>query len=149
MYGDSCDARRRKAGGCVYATAGCFDGGVGTRLWRSGVRSVLSRSGYAGTFRVAPVLSLDCVEDYRIETFVFSVAGSSLTVSGAPIFGATLTGAVPAGAAFTVSGNSGCGSYTLTGTFTCANRFSGTFTSSFSGSCSLCGGGSVSVVGRI
>lgn len=148
---DSCDpAAMDGAGGCVYATAGGCDGGVGMPDAGGPVCDPFDpTTGYTGTFRVAPVLSLDCVEDYRLETLVFSVAGATLTARGAPSFGATLTGPAPSGAMFTVSGSSGCGSYTLTGTFTCANRFSGTFTSSFSGGCSICGGGSVSVVGRI
>ncbi len=148
---DSCDPSAMEgAGGCVYATASGCDGGVGMPDAGGPVCDPFDpATGYTGTFRVAPVLSLDCLEDYRVETFAFSVSGSTLTVRGAPLFGATLTGATPSDASFTVSGSSGCGTYTLTGTFACANRFSGTFTSSFSGACAACGGGSMSVVGRL
>jgi hypothetical protein len=148
---DSCDPTAMDgAGGCVYALATGCDGGVGAG--DAGVPvcdPFVPATGYAGTFRMAPVLSLDCIEDYSIMNMTFSVSGGMLRVTGAPSFGATLTGPVPSGATFTVSGSSSCGDYTLTGTFACANRFSGMFTSSFSSECSICGGGTTTVVGRI
>lgn len=137
-------------GGCVYAIATGCDGGVGSA--DAGLPTCDPfdpATGYTGTFRMAPVLSLDCIENYSITSFTFSAAGGRLTVSGSPSFGATLTGALPTGADFTVTGSTSCGDYTLTGRFVCESRFSGTFTSSFSGECAICGGGSTMVVGRI
>lgn len=150
---DTCDptvVNGDVTGGCVYTLATGCDGGVGAGDAGMPVCDpFVPATGYTGTFRVAPVLSLDCLEDYSIMNLAFSTAGGTLTVTGTPRFGTTLTGAVPTGAEFTVTGSTACGDYTLTGRFVCANRFQGTFTSSFSGECSICGGGSTMVVGRI
>lgn len=137
-------------GGCTYALATGCDGGMG-----SGDAGLPTcdpfdpATGYTGTFRVAPMLSLDCTVDYSIATFAFSTSGGMLRVTGAPTFAATMTGAIPTDASFTVTGTAGCGTYTLTGMFVCANRFQGTFTTSFSAGCAICGGGTTSIVGRI
>jgi hypothetical protein len=150
---DTCDptvASGEVMGGCVYTLATGCDGGTGTGDAGVPVCDPFDPvAGYTGAFRVAPVLSLDCTERYNITSFSFAVSGGMLRVTGTPSFGTVLTGPVPTEASFSVSGETACGSYTLSGMFVCATRFSGTFTSSFSGGCAICGGGSMPIVGRI
>lgn len=149
---DSCDpAASGGAGGCSYVAAtGCDAGAVPTDGGAPVCDPFVPATGYSGTFRVSPRQLLDCsfLLSYNMQDVTFSVSGSTLTVTGAPSFPAVLTGAVPTGSTFTVSGSSGCGAYTLTGTFSCANVFMGTFSRTLSSDCAICGSASAPILGR-
>lgn len=147
---DTCDdTAGGGSGGCVYETAAGCDGGVvlgdgGTPMCDPFVPA----TGYTGDFLILPTPSSGCggsAPSYRAQSVVFSVSGGMLRavvspgLDGAPF---TMTGAVPTGAAFDVSYDDGCFRGTLTGTFSCVDRFTGTFRGSYAGSCAFCSGGS-------
>lgn len=148
---DSCDeAAMGGLGGCVYATAGGCDAGMGGSDAGGPVCDPFdSATGFAGTFRLVPPQGLGCsAASYTLNNVTFSVSGGMLRVSGAPDFRVTMTGAVPSSADFTVSGTDEYGTYTLAGTFVCAQRFTGTYTYRPSGAWSVCTGSSAPVTGR-
>lgn len=132
--------------GCRYeTTAGCDAGTVGLD-GGTPCATFDASSHYSGTFRMLP--SQSCGGgggSYSVDTLAFNTAGGTLTVTAG---GFTLTQSpVPTGASFDVSGSNGCASVRLTGTFSCADRFSGNWSASHTGGCAACGSTSAAIVG--
>ncbi|MFO0748401.1 MAG: DUF4215 domain-containing protein [Myxococcota bacterium] len=115
--------------------------------------------GYDGLWDVSPDLAYTCaigLVDYDIRTVTMTIVGSSITVYGAPSAPGTLSG--------TISGNTfsatlvlpgGCKeTYTLSGTFSDATAWTGSFTrqytpsGGFGGGCFDCVGAVTPVSGR-
>jgi|GEM_PF-1257704 len=148
---DSCDETAMGGvGGCIYATAtGCDAGMGGTDAGGPVCDPFDAGAGYTGTFRLVPPQGLGCsAASYTLNNVTFSTSGGMLRVSGAPDFRVTMTGAVPSGAEFSVTGTDEYGTYTLAGTFVCALRFTGTYAYRPSGAWSVCTGSSAPVTGR-
>lgn len=146
---DTCDdTAGGGAGGCTYATASGCDGGV--VLGDGGVPACDPfdpTTGYTGEFLILPTPSSGCgisAPSYRAQSATFSVSGGQLRVLVAPGLEGTpftLTGAVPTDASFSVSYDDGCFRGSLMGSFTCDDRFTGTFRGSYTGGCVACSGG--------
>lgn len=148
---DSCDpAAMEGGGGCVYSTATGCDGGVGGTDGGGPVCDPFDpATGYTGTFRLLPPQGIGCsAATYTLTGITLSTTGSALNASGAPSFRASFTGPLPSDENFTLTATDEYGTYTLTGTFVCANRFTGTYTYRPSGAWSVCGMTTEMVVGR-
>lgn len=139
---DACDPVRDA---CVRELAPGCDAGVPPA--DLGARPFDPATDYTGRFLIAPAQSSGCgAATYAISAVTFSVASGALTVQAGtfPLRQAP----APAGAAFDATHEqAGCGTYRLTGTFSDANTFTGTWTATFGGSCALCPGQSASVTG--
>lgn len=99
---------------------------------------------YDGAFWFAPPQSQACLVNYSFDTVGFTRSDTELRVTGAPC--AMVQAPPPAGAEFAVSCTAGCGTYSLTGTFSNSNNFAGRWSASFSG-CPTCSQQNVDVVG--
>ncbi len=93
---------------------------------------------HSGIYDLAPAPAYSCafgLYALNVPTLMFAISGGTLTVTGAP---ATMTSAAPTGTMFAVTGTNpgqagaGCDEvYSLTGTFSDATHFSGTFSVDF------------------
>jgi hypothetical protein len=102
---------------------------------------------YAGRFDVYGIPASDCLAaSYNIRSLTLSSTPELLTVQAGSF---PMTQAPrPADAGFDVSYAQGaCGSYRLTGTFIDSDTFSGHWTATFGGGCSMCGGQDTDVTG--
>jgi len=133
--------------GCRYETAPGCDAGTSTIDAGMPCDAFVSGTHYAGTFRFLPVQASACFRaTFTIDQLAFSVSGGALHVQ-ADRFDLTESPA-PTGSVFHVRyTDSGCGTYELMGTFSCADRFSGTWRASFSGDCAVCANQNAMVVG--
>jgi hypothetical protein len=101
---------------------------------------------YSGMFLMLPAQNCGGgLGSYTVDTVVFSVSGGTLTAMAGP-FRLTQTPA-PTGAAFDVSGSTGCADVRLVGSFDCDSHFTATWTADHSGGCAACGFASDSVMG--
>lgn len=137
---DRCDPT---LGRCVYTPLdleGCDrDGGDATTPFDPLVH-------YNGAFWLAPAQSQACgAVSYSIDTVNFSRSDTELRVTGPPCAG-MVQAPPPSGPEFSVTCTSGCGTYTLRGTFSDADSFAGRWTAAFSG-CPTCSPQDVAVVG--
>jgi hypothetical protein len=99
---------------------------------------------YAGDFLLAPTQSQACGVTYSIDSVSFSRSDTELQVFGPPC--ALRQAPPPSGAEFAVSCTQGCGTYSLSGTFSDSDNFAGRWTASFSG-CPSCSNQDVAVIG--
>lgn len=141
---DTCDMA---FDGCRYEVAEGCDAGIPPA--DSGVPCDPFDPGthYAGAFRFLPVQASSCLSaTYSVDDLTFSTSGGTLSVVADRF---TLTESpVPSGATFHVTyTQSDCAVYELEGTFSCADRFSGTWRATMMGSCSICSNQNASVVG--
>ena len=83
---------------------------------------------------------------YSISSVAFTRTGTELSVSGPPC---TMVQAPPPDDAnFSVSCNQGaCGTYTLTGSFSDSDHFTGTWHATFGGGCAMCSAQTADVFG--
>ncbi len=104
-------------------------------------------SDYAGTFTFRPTAASACTGSatYNIGEITVSVSSGTLSVR-ADRFTLTQSPA-PTDGTFDVSYSDGCASFRLQGMFTCADQWAGTWSASFSGTCSICSNQSMSVRG--
>jgi hypothetical protein len=126
------------APGCDGGTVG-FDGGTPCDAFDPG-------SHYTGTFRLLPAQRSDCgAFSFSISEVTLSVSGGALRISAGP---ATLVDSpAPTDASFDASGSGGCGNFELSGTFSCADRFTGTFGASPTAACGSCSTINMAVAG--
>lgn len=138
---DSCDTT---AGACSYMTV--CDGGVILTDAGATCDPFMPATGYTGAYRIIPAPMSSCGSaTFTVDTATFSISGGMLHVTAGPF---ALSGAVPTGATFHVTGNDGgCGDYVLDGTFDCANRFGGMWQATFGGECAFCSNQSSSLLG--
>ena len=99
---------------------------------------------YAGDFLLAPTQSQACGVTYSIDSVSFSRSDAELQVWGPPC--SMRQAPPPAGADFAVTCSQGCGTYSLSGTFSDSNNFSGLWTATFAG-CPSCSNQNVAVIG--
>ncbi len=138
---DRCD---EDAMGCV--SINMCDSGVGHD--GGGPDPFDPATGYAGRFVLGASMGLSttCTElpggGFGISTVTFTNSGS-LTVMGG---GITMTGTSPTGASFRVTGTYGCGVFTMEGTFTDSENFSGTFNADLGG-CGSCSSTNAMITG--
>jgi hypothetical protein len=130
---------------CVRELAPGCDGGV--LEVDLGARPFDPAIDYTGRFLLAPAQSSGCgAATYSISSVTFSTTAGALTVQAGTF--PLRQSPPPAGASFDAAyEQSGCGTYRLAGTFSDANTFSGTWTATFSGACSLCPGQFATVTG--
>ncbi len=141
---DSCDPG---FDGCRYEVADGCDAGLPPADAGIPCDDFDPSTHYGGTFRFLPIQASDCLSaTYRIDELTFSVSGETLRVQ-AGAFTLTQT-PVPTGPDFLVTyTQSGCSVYSLEGTFSCADRFDGTWRANMMDSCSICSNQNASVVG--
>jgi hypothetical protein len=99
---------------------------------------------YSGDFWLAPPQSQACGVSYSIDTVTFVRSDADLQVWGAPC--SMRQAPPPTDASFSVTCTKGCGTYSLSGTFTDSDNFTGHWTASFSG-CPSCSRQDVGVIG--
>ena len=132
---DTCD--ESATSGCRYELI--CDGGI-TTVDAAIPCDEFNAGDYPGTFSFRPSVLSACTGSavYNVREITLSVAADTLRVSlnSAP-FSLTQSPA-PTDGTFDVTYVDSCGSYRLQGTFTCADRWEGTWTANFSGSCSFC-----------
>ena len=122
--------------GCRYATAPGCDAGVVPTDAGVPCDAFDASTDYVGTFRMVPGQAQSCGDAmYRVSDLVFSISGSTLSVR-ADGFVLTQT-PVPTDGTFDVSATVGCGTYRVSGSFECADRFTGRWLATFSG-CAFC-----------
>ncbi|MBI5499389.1 MAG: hypothetical protein HY907_04040 [Deltaproteobacteria bacterium] len=136
---DSCDAALDH---CVYDWVpgeGCeTDGGDSSTTFDPLVH-------YSGEFYFAPGQSQSCPGvTYSVDSISFVRTDPQLEVWGAPC--AMRQAPPPDGATFSVTCTQGCGTYSLSGTFSDSNNFAGRWTATFPG-CPSCSSQDVAVVG--
>lgn len=147
--GEDCDGGDLGGNDCTTITGG-FDGGSldCSALCAFGTSSCTA-SDPSGTYALDPDPSYQCALifgfyqiDFTITTFSFVDDGSTLEVRGAPCGGGHMVGASVAadGSFFVTCTYSGdCNeTYSLSGTFTDADSWTGDFTASYSGFCLDC-----------
>ena len=139
---DSCD---ESIHACSYMTT-CDSGVVGFPDSSLPCDPFVPATGYTGTYRVVPAPMSSCgAATFTVDSASFSISGGMLQITAGPF---SLSGAVPTGPTFHVTGDDGgCGTYTLDGTFDCANRFTGMWRATFGGECALCSNQSSTVLG--
>jgi hypothetical protein len=149
--GNACTTERcdDALGGCQYeVAAGCDAGSVGPGP-DAGVPcdAFELATDVTGSFSVRPMQVASCTGSatYNITTADFSVAAGRLSVR---LDRFTLTGPAPTGPDFHVTFSDACATFDLSGSFTCADRWEGSWSATFGGAiCSLCPGQSASVRG--
>lgn len=96
---------------------------------------------FSGTYNAPGGSSMSCGGVmYTLSPIQFSTSGGRLTATtGSAGRSLVLTGALPTGSSFDVSGTMGCGSFRLTGHFECTNVGEATFTATFDSSDLTCG----------
>ena len=134
--GDACsvDACDDALAGCRYTLAPGCDAGV--PLADGGVPcDAFTPASVAGTFTFRPAAVSACIGSatYNIGEITVTEAAGTLRVT-ADRFTLTQSPA-PSDGTFDVRYADGCGQYRLTGSYTCADRWMGTWTASFSGEC--------------
>jgi hypothetical protein len=102
---------------------------------------------YAGRFWFAPPQSSSCgAATYNIDTITFTRTDAELTVSGPPC--TMVQAPPPTDGNFSVTCSQGaCGTYTLAGSFSDSNNFTGSWSATFGGMCSSCSPQSADIVG--
>lgn len=142
---DTCD---EDIDGCTYDVApGCDAGMMG---FDAGMPcDPFETADYPGTFSFSPAASAACTGSavFNISRMTITSSGGTLRISldSAP-FSLTQSPA-PTDGTFDATYSDGCGNYRLQGMFTCADQWEGTWTATFSGSCSFCSSQNRSVRG--
>jgi hypothetical protein len=133
--------------GCRYEVApGCDAGTLGRDAGPS-CDAFDPDTHLSGTFRVLPAPSSDCLSfSFRVTTAAFSTTASALSIRADRF---TLTEApVPDGADFHATFSDSCASYQLSGTFDCADQFTGRWVATpTGGDCTICPGQDQMVIG--
>ena len=141
---DTCDPM---VDGCRYATAPGCDAGIMPPDTGPPCDPFDPSMHYSGTFSLLPVQASSCPGvSYNISSVSFTRTASTLTVQAGSF---TLTQSpAPTVPDFSVQlVRSGCVTYELSGTFSCTNRFMGTWRSTTSGTCASCSSQNATVVG--
>lgn len=142
---DTCD---ESASGCSYAPAPGCDAGtpVGVDAAAPCGDFVLATH-VDGTFGMRPPQISSCTSSatYSIRDATFRRTADHLEVV---LDRFTLTGPLPTGPSFHVTFSDACASFDLSGEFTCADQWTGSWSATFSGgTCALCPGQSAMVGG--
>lgn len=141
---DICD--ESAPSGCRYETAPGCDAGTPSGDAGTPCGAFDAGTHYSGSFLMLP--SQSCGGgggSYSIDTLTFSASGGTLTVTAGSF---TLTQSpAPTGPSFDVSGMNGCATVRITGTFSCADTFSASWSAFHSGGCAACGSTSSGITG--
>jgi len=125
---DSCD---ESAASCSYMTT--CDSGVVTTDSGPTCTTFSSPADFNGTYALIPAQSQACTGgNYNVSEVTLTVTGSTVSVVTGTTGGITLSGTI-SGNAFTATGTHGSGTYSLSGTFTCRERFMGHWTATVTG----------------
>lgn len=141
---DTCDT---SFDGCSYEVAEGCDAGIPSADAGVPCDDFEAPTHYSGDFRFLPVQASSCLSaTYSIDEVSFSISGDTLEVQADRF---TLTQSpVPTGPDFSVTfTQSDCAVYELEGTFSCADRFDGTWRATMMGSCGICSNQNASIVG--
>lgn len=141
---DTCDT---SFDGCSYEVAPGCDAGLPPADAGVPCDDFVPATHYDGPFRFLPVQASSCLSaTYSIDNVTFSVSGDTLSVTADRF---TLTQSpVPSGPDFHVTYTQpDCAVYEIEGTFSCADRFTGTWRATMMGSCGICSNQNASVVG--
>ncbi len=130
---DTCDS---VAGGCAHETT-CDSGIVVQPDAGPACTTFTPPADFNGTYTILPSQAQACGSTtYTVSQVTLSVSGTTVTAVTGPTGAITMSGTID-GSSFDVSGSSGMGSYHLTGTFACRERFMGHWTANVTGfSCS-------------
>jgi hypothetical protein len=133
---DSCD---ESADGCTYTLAPGCDAGVPITVDAAAPCGEFDLATHvSGSFGVRPPQLSSCTGSatYAIRDATFRTTADHLEVV---VDRFTLTGPLPTGPSFHVTFSDSCASFDLSGEFTCADQWNGTWNATFSGAtCSLC-----------
>lgn len=133
--------------GCRYEVApGCDAGSMG-RDAGAACDPFDPAMHYSGMFQILPSPSSDCLSfSFRVTTATFSTSGGALNVRADRF---TLTDSpAPGDASFDATFSDSCATYQLTGTFDCADQFTGRWRANPVGDdCTICPGQDQMVIG--
>lgn len=133
---DTCD---EAAGGCSYMPAPGCDAGVPIGVDASAPCGEFDLATHvSGTFAMRPPQISSCTGSatYSIRDATFRRTADRLEVV---VDRFTLTGPLPTGPSFHVTFSDSCASFDLSGEFTCADQWNGTWSATFpGGACTLC-----------
>lgn len=126
---DSCD---ETAGSCSYMTT--CDSGIVTHDAGPTCTAFVAPDDFNGTYGVVPGQSQACGggTTYNVSEATLVVSGTNVAVTLGTSGGIVLDGTIT-GSSFTATGTHGSGTYTLTGSFACRERFMGHWTATVSG----------------